>query len=298
LDPERVRISLFGYDEHGAEEQWDARDAGNIASSLLPAPPPLRDALPMEVRTLTAHADVQAFAGDDDVWSFRVRGLEFARWRAGRLELTMEGARLASLEDAEEWAAALAVVRTADTEDRGHAWFRRNPEAWLEAQVRANLERIDSGLIVDALYGQVLARAGGERGVVDMLAIDRGGRVALLELKAQEDPHLPLQALDYWVRLRRHVEAGEIGRARYFPGIRVRTEAPRLLLIAPAMQFHSTTERLLAFFRPEVDVERIGVGVEWRKSLRVVMRLTGAERPEWDAEGSLEEHARQLPGKR
>ena len=295
LEPERARISLFGYDQNGVEEQWDARDAGNLASSLLPAPSPDGKPMPMEVRTLSAHAEVQSFAGEDGVWSFRVRGLEFARWRAGRLELTMEATRQASLEEAEEWASALATVRHADGDDHGHPWFRRNPEAWLEAQVRAHLDRIDGTLLAAPLYGQVLARAGGERGVVDMLAIDRSGRVALLELKAQEDPHLPIQALDYWVRLRRHVAAGELAKARYFPGMRVRTETPRLLLVAPAMQFHSTTERLLAFFRPEVEVERVGVGVEWRESLRVVMRLRGADRPEWDAEGSLEEHACPFP---
>jgi len=55
---------------------------------------------------------------------------------------------------------------------------------------------------------------------------------------------------------------------------------PRLLLIAPALAFHPTTETILRYFRPEVEVERIGLGLEWRRELRVVFRARGAERPE------------------
>jgi len=52
-----------------------------------------------------------------------------------------------------------------------------------------------------------------------------------------------------------------------------------LLLVAPSLEFHPTTETLLSFFSPAIAVERVGVGVEWRKSLQVMFRLTGAERP-------------------
>jgi hypothetical protein len=52
------------------------------------------------------------------------------------------------------------------------------------------------------------------------------------------------------------------------------------LLVAPALEFHPTTEAILRFFSPEIEVERIGLGVEWRERLKVMFRMRGAERPQ------------------
>jgi hypothetical protein len=52
-----------------------------------------------------------------------------------------------------------------------------------------------------------------------------------------------------------------------------------LFLVSPALEFHPATETILSYFAPAIDVERIGVGVEWRKGLQVMFRLSGAERP-------------------
>jgi hypothetical protein len=52
-----------------------------------------------------------------------------------------------------------------------------------------------------------------------------------------------------------------------------------LLLIAPALEFHPTTEQILDYFAPEIEVERIGLGIHWRSTLDVMFRLRGAERP-------------------
>ena len=38
--------------------------------------------------------------------------------------------------------------------------------------------------------------------MLDLLTLDRNGRLTVIELKADEDLHLPLQALDYWIRVR------------------------------------------------------------------------------------------------
>jgi hypothetical protein len=37
--------------------------------------------------------------------------------------------------------------------------------------------------------------------MIDVLAVTREGRLAVLELKAEKDIHLPLQGLDYWSRV-------------------------------------------------------------------------------------------------
>ena len=105
------------------------------------------------------------------------------------------------------------------------------------------------------------------------------GRLTVLELKASEDIHLPLQALDYWMRVRWHAERGEFSRKGYFPGIALRSEWPRLVLVAPALSFHPKTETILRYLDPGIDVERIGLAVEWRQGPRVMFRLSGARRP-------------------
>jgi hypothetical protein len=129
------------------------------------------------------------------------------------------------------------------------------------------------------VYDQVPAFVGGDRGVLDLLAVERSGRLAVLELKATADLQLPLQALDYWLRVKWHLDRGEFTPNGYFPGIALRPEPPRLFLVCPALEFHPVTETILSFFAPAIEVERVGVGVEWRKGLRVMFRLRGAERP-------------------
>jgi hypothetical protein len=132
----------------------------------------------------------------------------------------------------------------------------------------------------EPVYGQTPVLAGGERGIIDLLAVDRAGRLAVIELKASADLHLPLQALDYWIHVKWHLDRGEFPAAGYFPGIELRPQPPRLLLVSPALDFHPATEILLSYFSPAVEVERIGLAVEWRMGLRVMFRLRGAERPE------------------
>jgi hypothetical protein len=110
--------------------------------------------------------------------------------------------------------------------------------------------------------------------------VDHTGRLAVIELKASADLQLPLQALDYWIRVKWHLDRGEFPTYGYFAGIPLRPEPPRLLLVSPSLEFHPSTETVLSFFAPAIDVERIGLAVEWRKGLQVMFRLPGAQRPQ------------------
>ena len=49
--------------------------------------------------------------------------------------------------------------------------------------VRANLGVIDPDLVPAPVYGQVPAFAGGERDVIDLLAVENRGRLVVLELE-------------------------------------------------------------------------------------------------------------------
>jgi hypothetical protein len=170
-------------------------------------------------------------------------------------------------------------ARSPNATDREHPLYRQYPEAWLESQARAQIETLDASLRCDPIYGQVPAFAGGERGILDLLAVDHSGRLAVVELKASADLQLPLQALDYWIRVKWHLDRGEFTSSGYFPGIELRPEPPRLLLVCPALEFHPSSETILCYFAPSIAVERIGLAVEWRKGLKVMFRLTGAEPP-------------------
>jgi hypothetical protein len=68
---------------------------------------------------------------------------------------------------------------------------------------------------------------------MDLLAIDYDGGLVVIEVKADQDIHLPLQALDYWMRIRWHLERGDLEGRGHFPGNPLRIAPCRLLLVAP-----------------------------------------------------------------
>jgi hypothetical protein len=185
-------------------------------------------------------------------------------------------AREHNLAEIERLAVELVALRASGVDGPLH---RQDPEEWLASQVRPNLTTLDASLLPAPVYSQAPACLGGQRGLIDLLAVDYSGRLAVLELKASQDIHLPLQALDYWIRVKWHLDHGEFTTHGYFPGIELRKEPPKLLLVSPALEFHPTSETILQFISPSVEVERIGVGAQWREKLQVMFRLRGAERP-------------------
>jgi hypothetical protein len=279
LDQRAARFAVFVYSADGYEDPVDLADYGNLDTRLTPATrvsPAQSGRVAGWVKQIANAVDgVEEVARNDGSTSLRVRGLEFARATEGELLYGLETHRAAtpsSIGDVEQLAAELARMRSAEVANRENPLYSRNPEGWLESQVRARLEEIDASLNPGPVYGQVPAFTAGDRDVIDLLAVDSGGRLAVLELKASEDIHLPMQALDYWMRVRWHAARGEFGPAGYFPGVELRPDPPRLLLVAPALSFHPSNELVLRYFSADIEVERIGVGLEWRKQLKVMFR--------------------------
>ena len=151
------------------------------------------------------------------------------------------------------------------------------PERWLETVVRAGIVAINPFLRREPIHKQVLTFAGCDRDIIDLLAVTIEGQLCVLELKVTEDLQLPIQALDYWMRISWHANRQELG--HLFPDIALQTLAPKLVLLAPAMAFHSTNATLLRYFSSHIQVERVGVNSDWRQELRVVLRLEGAAQP-------------------
>ncbi len=283
--------AVFVHYPDGTEEAVDPRDYTNFDTRVQPFSRPLaapcREPLAASptqlldwVERLTEIENVTRREHADGAVSLAVHGLEFARAEGGRtsfgldhkIEVSTE-ARLAEMQIAEMEALARGLAERRDArQDHVHPLYARHPEAWLESQVRGNIENIDAALLSQPLYGQVPQFAAGERGMLDILAADRSGRLVIVEVKASQDIHLPLQALDYWMRVKWHLERGEFSGRGYFPGLELRADPPRLLLVAPALDFHPSNETVLRFFSREVEVERVGVGIEWRKELRVMFR--------------------------
>lgn len=275
IDPNAVACQVFAFDEKDRAGAIDFTDAGNVESTL----PPCRRPVAPNTETLAIPdpPDTDRIEQTDGSISFRIRGLEFARASAGKLTCGIARRRRASVETVMTMAAEIARVRNPDTSDRQHPLYSLNPEGWLESQVRAHPETIDASLLRVPIYGQVPIFHAAERGVIDLLGIDHTGRLAVIELKATADLQLPFQALDYWLRVRKHLLAGDFERLGYFAGHIVSREPPRILLVAPALEFHSTTETLLRAFSSEIDVTSIGLAAGWRNGLRVMFRLRGNE---------------------
>ncbi len=285
MNPVAAPCELYIFDERDRVGPVDLADAGNLDSTL----PPCR-------RPLTPNAEAPVFSGlsndlaevdrveqSDGSISLRVRGLEFARWSGGNLggKLTcgIGRRRRATMETVAAMAREVARVRSEATDDRQHPLYSQFPEGWLESQVRANPQIIDASLRRGPIYGQVPVFGGADRGVIDLLGVDHTGRLVVIELKATADVQLPFQAIDYWLRVRKHLAAGDFERLGYFGGIPVRPDAPRILLVAPALEFHSTSEAILGYVSPQIDITRVGLAADWRRELRVMFRLRGAERP-------------------
>ena len=280
LNAAAARFELLTYTEEGFVARVDAADRGNLDTRLEPCSRPQPNQSDAW-RRIAGLPGVESVARHDGRISLRVRGMEFAQIEGGELRFGLADrfpAREQHLPEIERLVEELESARSHGA-DRGHALYRQYPEAWLESLVRGQIEVIDASLYPDPIYSQVPAFAAGERAIPDLLAVDRSGRLAVVELKASADLHLPLQALDYWMRVKYHLDRGEFAAAGYFPGIELRAESPRLLLVSPSLEFHPTTETVLGYFSPEIEVERVGLAVEWRKGLEVMFRLSGARRP-------------------
>ncbi|MDQ6704901.1 MAG: hypothetical protein M3Z85_02920 [Acidobacteriota bacterium] len=272
LDHDVARFEIFTYSERDYSARLDPRDYGNVATVLEPCRRPALPNADRENGALDRLGEIPGFERIDKAdgsQSLRVNGFDLARIMGPKIS----GSEL------ETAALEISRMRGADAEDRENPLYRQDPESWLECRVRAGIENIDASLLLAPVYGQVPAFAGGERGIIDLLAVDNAGRLAVLELKTSADLHLPLQALDYWMRVKAHLDREEFAANGYFTGIALRRDPPRLLLIAPALEFHPTTEAVLSYFGRDVQVERIGLAADWRSELRIMFRLRGAERP-------------------
>jgi len=112
--------------------------------------------------------------------------------------------------------------------------------------------------------------------MVDVLTATHDGQLAVVELKADEDIHLPLQGLDYWSRVTWHHSRGEFKKFGYFPGGELSGQDPLLFLVAPALHIHPKTDTLLRYISPEINWTLVAIDERWREEIKVVFRKRSA----------------------
>jgi hypothetical protein len=154
--------------------------------------------------------------------------------------------------------------------------WRLRPERWLESLVAGDVGVLDDRLDATCRYSQIPAFSAADRAMIDVLTATPAGRLAVVELKADEDIHLPLQGLDYWARVQWHHARGEFLRFGYFEGRALSDETPLLFLVAPALHVHPSTDILLRYLSPEIEWQFVGIDERWREGVKVVFR----KRPE------------------
>jgi len=142
----------------------------------------------------------------------------------------------------------------------------------MQSLAMSDISQIDLALDPAYVYEQVFSQTAGQHAFLDLLCVTRARRLAIVELKAVENPDLPLQAGDYWSRIRRLQAQGDLARYGCFPGIELQPLPPLVYLVAPALRFHPSTEVLLRYLGPEMEVIRVGLTEKWRRGLRVVLR--------------------------
>ena len=301
LNPAAAKWRLFELDErHDAMVEIDCADRGNVATRLLPAPDECAALSRFEesigrIRKLLPGCEVAVLSAAEI--AFRWRGLEFARARLGAEPGTFRsvqevvfgvGAEEQVLDQRNEAVFRELVAVLRDTRHpygrRHERLWRLHPERWLEALVVGDVSVINENLESATPYSQVPAFSASDRAMIDVLATTVEGRLAVVELKADEDIHLPLQGLDYWSRVEWHHARGEFTRFGYFCGRELSGEKPLLFLVAPAFHVHPSTDILLRYINPEIEWEFVGIDERWREEVRVVFRKRGERRLRHNAE--------------
>ncbi len=293
LHPSAAKWYLYEFDQReDALVAVDLGDCGNLATRLVHS---LDEGLTRH-RFAGSIARISAILPQAEVVglspaliSFRRHGLEFAQARIAHDPQNFQSSeeivfglgaeeRVLNPENESQFAdlVRLAAAVRHKNGPKNHALWRMHPERWLESLVVHDIAALDGRMRSEFVYAQVPAFAAADRAMIDILAETHEARLAVIELKADEDIHLPLQGVDYWSRVAWHQSRGEFAQFGYFPGREISPQKPLLMLVAPALHLHPTTDTILRYLSPEIDWEVLGIDEHWRDEIRVVFR----KRPE------------------
>lgn len=231
--------------------------------------------------------------------SFSINGLEFARvisGEDGRVEFGVAvSAKTGSMPNRSilnesnfshlrGLAHEIIKFRSIDSPDRRHPLYRLRAETWLESLLRREIGILDATLDDRFVYSQIPTWRADERSVIDLLTLNRNGRLVVIEIKTAEDLQLPLQGLDYWLRIEQARLRQEFERRGLFIGARIADQSPLLYLVAPRLRFHRTFAVVARCLASSVEAYRIGINSNWRDGIHVHSRER-INRQDWKAIG-------------
>ncbi len=204
--------------------------------------------------------------------TIRFKGLPFARTRFlhGRegLWFGVEKARSTDWKKDEisGLLEGLAEYRRHDSPNKQHLYYQAAPEAWLESLLRRNIRKLDPNLVVSPVYNQFRAH----RDRIDLLALSRRGRLAIVEVKVSADPVMVFQAVDYWRRIELQRRSGLLAGAGLFGRRRIEDVPAMIFLAAPSMCFGPETRVLVEAVSEEIPVLRFELNEDWRREVKVL----------------------------
>ena len=212
--------------------------------------------------------------------SLRLSGLEFARvvgvdrdricFGVGpdKTELTAN-----NLENLRALVKEILYFRRADSPDTRHPYYKMQAERWLESLLLDDASRLFPEMIPECVYSQIPVYLGNDPGRVDILGADKSGTLVVMELKVAPDPDLPVQALDYRGRVIRHSNNGDFERRGYFSEVGLNRQNPKVYLVAPVFSFHDSTELVLRYLEPGLEIWKISINEDWRCGVKIVRRV-------------------------
>jgi hypothetical protein len=294
LNHDAAKFQLLEFDERDeSSTQIDLADHGNIQTRLVRVPEASQvrsrfAATVDKIMALAPQAEIAVISAAE--LSFRLHGLELSRVRLanapGTFQVSEEvifgppGYETRLNDETEpafaEYIKTVVGARSPNGDRRDPLW-RMYPERWLESLIFKNVSAVDSSLDPAHVYSQVPAFSASDRAMIDVLTCTRDARLAVLELKADEDMHLPLQGLDYWARVHWHHSRGEFQQYGYFGGMQLSPRPPLLMLIAPSLRVHPATDTVLRYFPPAIEWSLIGVDERWREGIKVIYRKSSAK---------------------
>jgi hypothetical protein len=284
LNAGRIKVEVWGYKKENTDYPEIHRAAAPAAEEdkdyRWPVLGPFRWSSQLE-RVLNLAPDlIRRYPRFHDYDSLRLWGLEFAQVMGqdrDRICFGVGGVRteltdgnfnnLSSLVEEILW------YRRPDSPDTHHPYYRLQAERWLEALILEDVSRLFPELIPESVYSQIPVYLGKDPGRIDILGLDRFGTLVVMELKVTSDPDLPLQALDYWGRVVQHNDNGDFTRRGYFSGMPLNRLPPRIFLISPIFSFHDSTESLLRYLKPELDIWKVSINDNWRCGVKILRRI-------------------------
>ncbi|HTV57191.1 MAG TPA: hypothetical protein VMI06_20025 [Terriglobia bacterium] len=285
LDPKAVQIEIF---ECGSETGFwspvDLADFGNVETHLTPR---RRSQLWIDrhrnfLHSVFGKAIERTHLATDAAGSgvsIRILGLEIARLEGDvvpRLTWGAEGNRKeyhqGQESEIQKFVSEILDIRRPGSNRAKHDVYRAQPERWLESLLVRDVTLLDPALNAGCVYPQVPAFSGGDRGVVDILTVLRDGRLAVIELKLHEEITLPMQGLDYWLRVKWLNDRCQFQNFGYFDGLQLAQAPPVLYLVSPAFRFHSTSQRIIRYLSRSVEVIQVGINHTWRHGVKILFR--------------------------